>query len=250
MSSSIWTQCAGRTRVRGLAGEAWRVVEPQHLVSTRKLVDSDAEQEILEELLETTKPPLPRSRLHFLLTTPFRYPPLRYGSRFGTRAERGIWYGSIAPRTAFAETAYYRLLFLEGTQAPLSPLLVELSAFRASFRSDHGVDLAALPFAEFRRRISSPVSYQESQRLGSGMREAGVQVFRYWSARDRQGGLNVGLFTPRAFASRKPGVPETWRCVVAREGVEMTKKDVFARASFRFARSEFEVEGRLPAPAP
>jgi RES domain len=250
MSSSIWTQCAGRTRVRPLAGDGWRVVEPQHLVATRKLVDSDAEQLLLEELIEATKPPLPEGRLHFLLTTPFRYPPLRYGSRFGTRAQRGIWYGSVAQRTAFAETAYYRLLFLEGTAADLSPLMVELSAFRASIRSEHGVDLAALPFAGFRERISSPVSYRESQRLGYEMREAGVHVFRYWSARDRQGGLNLGLFTPKAFASRKPSVPETWRCVVARDGVEMTKKDVFARVSFRFARAEFEVEGRLPAPAP
>jgi hypothetical protein len=250
MSSSIWTQCAGRTRVRTLAGDAWRVVEPQHLVSTRKLVDSDAEQQLLEELLESTKPPLPGGRLHFLLTTPFRYPPLRYGSRFGTRAQRGIWYGSVAQRTAFAETAYYRLLFLEGTRAPLSRLQVELSAFRASFRSEQGVDLAALPFAEHRDRISSPVSYRESQRLGYEMREDGVHVFRYWSARDRQGGLNVGLFTPRAFSSRKPTVPETWGCEVARDGVEMTRKDFFARASFRFARGEFEVEGRLPAPAP
>jgi hypothetical protein len=250
MSSSIWTQCAGRTRVRALSGEAWRVVEPQHLVSTRKLVDSDAEQQVLEELLESTKPELPDGRLHFLLTTPFRYPPLRYGSRFGTRAERGIWYGSIQQRTAFAETAYYRLLFLEGTKASLAPLLVELSAFRASFKSDQGVDLAALPFAQFRDRISSPTSYRESQRLGYEMREAGVQVFRYWSARDGHGGLNVGLFTPKAFASRKPSVPETWRCVVALDGVEMTKKDVFARTSFRFARTEFEVDGRLPAPAP
>ena len=250
MSSSIWTQCAGRTRVRPLAGEAWRVVEPQHLVATRKLVDSDAEQQLLEEMIESTKPALPEGRLHFLLTTPFRYPPLRYGSRFGTRGQRGIWYGSVGQRTAFSETAYYRLLFLEGTAADLSPLMVELSAFRASFRSEQGVDLAALPFAEFRDRISSPVSYRESQRLGYEMREAGVYVFRYWSARDRQGGLNVGLFTPKAFSSRKPTVPETWRCVVARDGVEMTKKDVFVRASFRFERSEFEVEGRLPAPAP
>ncbi len=250
MSSSIWTQCAGRTRVRSLAGDAWRVVEPQHLVATRKLVDSDAEQQVLEELIESTKPPLPAGRLHFLLTTPFRYPPLRHGSRFGTRAQRGIWYGSVAQRTAFAETAYYRLLFLEGTAAELAPLHVELSAFRASFRSDRGVDLAALPFAAFRDRISSPVDYRESQRLGYEMREAGVYVFRYWSARDRQGGLNVGLFNPKGFSSRKPSVPETWHCVAARDGVETTKKDVFARVSFRFARGEFEVEGRLPAPAP
>src|SRR4029453_729894 len=134
MSSNIWTQCAGRTRVRALAGEAWRVVEPQHQVATRKLVDSDAEHEVLEELVEASKPALP-GRLHYLLTTPFRSPPLPHGSRFGTRGEPGIWYGSAQPRTAFAETAYYRLLFLAGTRAALAPLPVELSAFRAGYRT-------------------------------------------------------------------------------------------------------------------
>ena len=43
MSSSIWTRCEGRSRLRRLRGEAWRVVEDQYLFSTRKLVASDAE---------------------------------------------------------------------------------------------------------------------------------------------------------------------------------------------------------------
>ena len=37
----------------------WRLVEAQHHVSTLKLVDSVAQQEVLEDLIETTKPPLP-----------------------------------------------------------------------------------------------------------------------------------------------------------------------------------------------
>ena len=88
MPSSIWTRCAGRSSLRPLSGRAWRVVESQHLFSTRKLVDSDAEQALLEELIEEVKPPtgVPAG-LHYLLFTPFRYPPLRHGSRFGTRAE-------------------------------------------------------------------------------------------------------------------------------------------------------------------
>src|SRR5512134_2866536 len=117
MSRTIWTRCGGRANLRRLAGTAWRVVEGQHVVSTRKLVDSAAEHEILESLIEEVKPPLPDEPefrgLHYLLVTPFRYPPLRHGSRFATRTERSLWYGSTRPRTAFAETAYYRLLFLE-----------------------------------------------------------------------------------------------------------------------------------------
>jgi len=249
MSSSIWTRCEGRSRVRLLEGAAWRVVESQHLFSTRKLVDSDAEQQLLEDLIEEKKPPADAPRLHFLLFTPFRYPPLPHGSRFGTRAERGIWYGSIEQRTAFAELAYYRLLFLEGTSAELAPLMLEVSAFCASYRTRRGVDLTRPPFDEHEGEISSPRRYAASQRLGLEMREGEVQAFHYRSARDAEGGTNVGLFTPEAFASPRPSVPETWHCVVSPKEVELVKKDVFRRVAHRFPRRQFEVEGRLPAPA-
>src|SRR5690606_29208472 len=128
MSSSIWTQCAAGSELRPLRLEPWRVVEAQHRVSTRKLVDSAAEQAVLEELIEGSKPPIPADgRLHHLLATPFGYPRLRHGSRFRTRHERGIWYGSESRRTAFAEVAYYRLLFLEGTRAELGPVTTQLT---------------------------------------------------------------------------------------------------------------------------
>src|SRR5688500_4060934 len=95
MSSSIWTRCAGDSEIRALRLSPWRAVEAQHQVSTRKLVASAEEQALLEELIDRAKPPDPtRGALLYLLATPFRYPPLRHGSRFGTRHERGIWYGS------------------------------------------------------------------------------------------------------------------------------------------------------------
>ena len=224
------------------------MVEWQYSFATRKLVDSDAEQQALEELIEASKRAGPGRKLHFLLATPFRYPPLRYGSRFGTRKEGGLWYGSRELRTAFAETAYYRLVFLEGTTATLGPLEVDLSAFRASYRTERGLDLTRPPFSEHRAVISSPVSYGESQALGAEMRAAEVEAFRYHSARDA-GGVNVGLFSPSAFASRRPSTPETWHCLAHREYVELTKKDVFRRLSLRFDREQFEVGGKLPAPA-
>lgn len=116
MSQSIWTRCAERFEPQRLAGPAWRAVESQHVTSTRKLVDSDDEQQVLEALIDTAKPPWPLGRrfvgLHYLLATPFRHPPLRYGSRFGMRRERGIFYCAEAQSTVFAEKAYYVLLFL------------------------------------------------------------------------------------------------------------------------------------------
>jgi len=227
------------------------VVESQHLFSTRALVDSDTEHQVLEELIEARKPdaqPDVPAGLHFLLATPFRYHPL-HGSRFGTRAERGIWYGSEVPRTAFAESAYYRLLFLQGTSADLSPLQVDVSAFRVGYKTDQGVDLTRAPFADHADRISSPTVYVDAQQLGRDMRADGVDLFRFRSARDDAGGTNVALFTPRPFRGRRPSVPETWNCVATPLYVEFVKKDVFRRPVFRFPRIQFEVDGRLPAPA-
>ena len=252
MSPSIWTQCAGSSRLAPLGLDVWRVVESQFITSTRKLVDSDDEQEVLERLIETVKPPIPAdralSRLHFLLFTPFRHPPLLHGSRFGTRAERGIWYGSLLLPTAFAEVAYYRLVFLAGTAAQLGTVTVELSAFRIPVRTRRGVDLTAPPFAAHTRWISSKTSYTASQRLGRDMRASSVEVAVYVSARDAQGSKNVALFAP-AFARRTPAAFSTWVCTATRQRVEVSKKDVLHKQRFAFPREQFEVGGALPAPA-
>lgn len=250
MSSSIWTRCGGDSEISRLQLAAWRVVESQHQVSTRKLVDSNEEQALLEEMIDRVKPPdLTDGKLHYLLFTPFRYPPLAHGSRFGRRHERGIWYGSVDQRTAFAEVAYYRLLFLEGTRASLGTVTTPLTAFTANIRTAKGVNLVAAPFDAHRRAIASPTSYTSSQALGTAMRSAGVEAFRYPSARDDKGGVNVGAFSPSVFGTTKPKSFETWYCAASRERVEVTQGDYFKRDEFAFQRSQFLVQGALPAPA-
>jgi hypothetical protein len=250
MSSSIWTRCAGDSEIRELRLDPWRAVEAQHQLSTRKLVASADEQIVLEELIEGAKPPdRTHGRRHYLLTTPFRYPPLRHGSRFGTRQHRGIWYGSETRETAFAEVAYYRLVFLEGTRAELGVVSTPLTLFRAKARSARGVDLVAPPFDAHRRAIASPARYESSQTLGAAMRAAGVELFRYPSARDPKGGANVGAFTPEVFGRSKPRELETWQCVATRVMVELAKRDYFGHEVYTFDRASFLVGGKLPAPA-
>jgi hypothetical protein len=202
MSSSIWTQSAGSSRIRRLTSEPRRIVEAQHRVSTRKLVDSDREQAILEQLLDSSKPPLPADAggLHYLLSTPFRYPPLAHGSRFGPRWERGIWYGSESLQTALAEVAYYRLVFLEGTEAPLAPLETELTAFTVPVMARRGIDLSSRAFERWGDALTSKTTYAGTQPLGRAMRAAGVEAFRFVSARDPGGGTNIGVFTAAAEA--------------------------------------------------
>lgn len=252
MSPTIWTRCGGLTNQRELAGEGLRVVEGQHVNSTRKLVDSDEEQSLLEALLdEGAKPPRPKGArfegLHYLLYTPFRHPPLNGGTRFGSRHERGVFYAANEKRTALAEWAYYRLAFLEGSAADLGTTTAPVTTFKALFATKNGIDLTRMPFAEWRSRLASPCSYADSQPLGREMRSGGIEAVAFFSARQRDG-VNFALFEP-CFRKRAPQAPETWFCTFNRERVEFKSQSVFETAVESFVRAQFEVDGRLPVPA-
>jgi hypothetical protein len=228
------------------------VVEAQHKNSTRKLVDSDDEQLLLEQLIDAAKPPIPptvqEARLHYLLYTPFRHPPLRNGSRFGTRQEMGIFYGAREIETAVAEVAYYRLLFLEGSRAELGLVQTEHTAFRVGIRTERGVDLTLEPFARFMAEISSKTSYTASQPLGTQMRAEGVQAFLYASARAEHG-TNAGLFSP-VFETRSPDPKiRGWACTTTLARVEFRETNTLQPRQLAFRREDFTVGGHLPHPA-
>lgn len=252
MSATIWTQCAENSEARPLRLVAHRVVESQSINATRKLVDSDDEQRLLEELIDGAKPPLKApefTKLHYLQFTPFRYPPLAHGSRFGTRAERSLWYGSLSLSTAMAEVAFYRLQFLQGTTANLDPVNAELTGFCTDIETEQGIDLTARPFDAFRHLIASRTSYADSQPLGRDMRNADIHAFLFPSARDPNGGTNVGLFHP-AFANKQPHSETRFRCYATRNRVEFSEnarlKTRHERIHLAFERSAFEVDHLLP----
>jgi hypothetical protein len=250
MSSSIWTRCAGTSEIRPLRLSPWRAVESQHHVSTRKLVDTLEEQALLEELIDGAKPPdVARRGTHYLLSTPFRYPPLRHGSRFGGRHESGLWYGSETRATVCAEVAYYRMLFLEGTSADLGTVTTQLTMFTVYARTEWAIDLTRPPFDAFAAEISSPVTYAASQSLGTAMREAGVELCRYTSARDPGRGANVVAFTADAFRRARPRSLQSWHCTATRTLVELRKQDYFGQESYSYTREHFMVGGTLPSPA-
>ncbi len=119
--SRIWASCRSDFSLQTVSGRLSRIVESQEEVATHTLVDSADEQTVLEDLIEASKPPeRPGTHhLHFLLNTPFRYPPLRHGSRFGSRFEPSIFYGSLTLDTTLAECAFYRFVFWTGmTERP------------------------------------------------------------------------------------------------------------------------------------
>ena len=94
----IWQTCNGEQYLTRLSGHLFRLVASQEQAATLSLVDNLQEQVLLDQLLEDTKPVVPPAarHLHYLLKTPFRYPPLKWGSRFGSVHEPGIFYAGCS----------------------------------------------------------------------------------------------------------------------------------------------------------
>jgi len=232
-----------------LDGTLRRLVESQERVATTHLVDDLGEQSLLETLLETTKPPPPAgsSGLHYLLATPFRYPPLHHGSRFGQRFEPGLLYGARETRTVLAEAAYYRLLFFDGMRQapPGGRLLTRHTLFGAAIASERGACLNRPPCDQHRKALCHPADYRASQALGSALRKAGIEIIAYCSARDPAHGENLALFTPRALSAPAPLFQQSWQCETRAGSVGFSGQEGF----LRFTRKQFLHQGQLPRPA-
>jgi hypothetical protein len=245
----IWDACREAVIPRSLKGELIRVVESQEQIASRSLVDDLAEQALIELLLEHSKPPVPLDcvHLHYLLSSPFRYPPLEYGSRFGARHEPSLFYGALSETTALTETAYYRLVFWQGMEIspPGGSLTTEHTLFAAGYASDKCVCLQETPFDQFESRLTSPHSYHETQRLGSRLRGAGIELLTYVSARDPDRGLNIALFSARPFSQRAPLWKESWLCDTRAEEVVFYNKTA---GTCVFKHSQFLVLGEFPYP--
>lgn len=252
MAMDIWQACEGERQIRPLGGTLLRMVESQVQVATLQLVDNLAEQALLEELLEGSKPPLPAGSepLHYLLKTPFRYPPLRWGSRFGSVHEPSLFYAAQRLDTVLAEAAYYRFVLWVGMASPppSGRIVSEHSTFEARYRVERGIQLQLPPFSEHQAVLAHPSDYRATQAIGMAMRAAEVQAFQFRSARCPVGGSNVALYTPSAFAEKKPRNLTPWLCETTADYVAFKHAQAPDQPRL-FYREQFLVQGRLPQPA-
>jgi hypothetical protein len=234
-----------------IRGTLFRLVESQEQTGTLGYVDTLAEQALLEEMLEAAKPPYPDdwTDYHYLLKTPFRYPPLKWGSRFGHTHEPSLFYAGTHIDTALAESAFYRFVFWFSMDAPpiKNTMRSEHTLFSVGYQTPRGIQLQTAPFNQYAVELTHPQRYTVPQQLGSAMREAGVQAFEYQSARDPKKGICVALFSPSAFSQKRPKDTNQWLCEVSAETVSF--KQAGARTIATYALHDFMCDGQMPLPA-
>src|SRR5271169_4137292 len=248
MSSSTSILAAPSSDTGGPAGICWRGVEAQHHVSTLKLVDSVAEQELLENLIEASKPPLPPEcrDLHYLLSTPFRYgAAYPNGSRFRRPGmTEGVFYASESPQTAVAEMAFYRLLFFaESRDTPWPANPAEYTAFSAKYATKRAIDLTKGKYKPHSAKWMHLTHYSHCQALAEAARTSKIEVIRYMSVRDPAHGMNFALLTCCAFACRDPIDQQTWHIHLSDAGAQAICEA--PKSGISFDRKSFAVDPRI-----
>jgi len=247
----IWEACKDSLTPTLLDDTMLRLVESQTQIATSELVDTLEEQSLLETLLEQTKPAIPfnSEKLHFLLATPFRYPPLPWGSRFGTRMEPGIFYGSLETRTLLAEAAYYRFIFwYDMAQAPEEgKLLTQHHSIGVAYHTVNGIQLQEAPCNFYQTYLTHPSDYSATQALGAKLRAQNIDAVTYISARDPEAGVNVALFKPAALACSQPLFQHLWLSDTRASAITFYSHQ--AEHVYRFELEQFLYQGTLPKPA-
>ena len=212
-----------------------------------KLTDSLAEQAILENLIEETKPPAPAdcARLHYLLMTPFRYSRANpWGSRFRRpHAEDGVFYAAEHPETAIAEMSFHRLLFFaESPRTPWPRNAGEYSAFAVEFRSEHALDMTMAPFRDD-AKIFDLAHYDAGQFFADQARAAAINVLKYTSVRDPEERPNFALLKPTVFTQPEPVDRQSWRIHLDANGARALCE--MPKLSLAFGRDTFGADVRI-----
>ena len=216
----------------------WRGVEAQHVVATMRLADNLEEQRALEELLETSKPPLPleaRGR-HYLIFTPFRYrSPIP--SRFRRASDPGVWYGAQELKAACAEVAYWKWRFLMDSDALADRALhTEHTFFEAEVRG-RCVDLTAPPWKSAARVWRHKIDYSACQDFASEARKRDLAWIRYAAVRVPDG-IGGAVLRPDVLSLAEAFEQQTWACKTLRAGAYLRRTG--RRESYDFPASAWE----------
>ncbi len=204
-----------------------------------KLVDTLAEQSLLEELLEQSKPPLPvqTAGTHYLLSTPFRYVS-NWPSRFRVAGEAGIWYGAESLATACAEVGYWRWRFAMDSDALRTQAVLSEHTFFEAKIAGRVVDLTARPWSRFEPSWMDPDNYAACHALARAAREANADWIRYCSVLDPKHGACGAVLVVQALMLADLTGQQTWVCKVTATAVLMRPLAIASAAqplSFSFA---------------
>ena len=206
---------------------------------------------MLEGLIEASKPSLMDGKRHYLIETPFRYPPLEHGFRFGSRFYPSLFYGSHTVDAMLYESAYYAFYFWSALDTPFeSPVMNHKTSFEVRVKSLSYVNLCAIQDVDIQVKLRSKSHYEFTQSVGEILRGLGVDAFSYFSARSLgtpEDAKNMGIFNIESIVS-KPLRLRSWEVKQTAESILFYCQENTA-LNKQFQKIDFLVNQKLPEPS-
>lgn len=231
--------------------DVYRFVETQEYAATTNLVDDLDEQFLLEQMLDDVKPTYRpgTEHMHYLLKTPFRYPPLEYGSRFGTRLMPSFFYAGESVETTLSEVAYYRFVFLSHMSVPYEQAIrSEHLLFSIHVDTQACANLTHPTLDTFSSSLRQTNGYGFCQKVGKWLiEERQVAMIRYYSARQNDG-KNVAIYQPSAISSSQPDTQQRWLCLTKPGSISFSQHGQKEKP-LSYDLEQYLVGGQLPLPA-
>jgi hypothetical protein len=226
----------------------WRVVEQQSRPATMPLVDTLAEQDLLEQVIEESKPAIPANcrRLDHLLATPFRYRAPDRMSRFRRGGSFGCFYAAEVSETAAIEWGFGKLLFVIASRN-LPPMSSPIEGFAFSARvSGACLDLTAPPLDAARTVWTHPSEYGPCQDFAATALAEGIPLLRYQSVRDPDARGNLAVLDCSGFEGTKPGRErETWWVFIRSHALQLRRE--FPALGREIPLAHFAADPRIAA---
>lgn len=215
--------------------------------SLSRLTDSEDQKKILKRKLfpEEFNSNDNFNDLENFLLEPFKLPPLKYGSRFGSENEKGIFYASCDIITALYESVYYLFVFIKDSNMPLKPYFVTYNSFSVGLKTSNNLDLTVSEWKNLKYKISDPSSWQYSQDIGKKAREADFDSISYYSSR-KDSGVNIAVLKDGVFLNKKPQDFIYWEGYINNDYITFQSSPSQVRV---FKKSDFMIEGNFPLPS-
>ncbi len=206
-----------------------------------KLTDTLDEQQILEDLIEASKPPMPVECRNSIIFCRRRSAIAR--TRMVRVSGVPIRWRACTTRPKPSRPPSRRWRSTACCSSPNRPDALarepaEYTAFSARFAVDRAIDLTAMPYAEQAEIWGLPTEYGPCQTLADAARADGVAAIRYASVRDPGRGTNLALLTCKAFAKNRIVDRQTWRIHPGSAGIRAIRE--FPPLRLAFAQETFD----------
>lgn len=160
----------------------------------------------------------PLGELHLLMRQPFISKASIGGSRFRSQFDAGVFYCADRFETAAAERGYHHYLFVKNSPALENTGATPFTFFTVDISLDL-VDVRLAPFSKNSNVFHNKISYVESQRFASLVRQSGLAGIKYTSVRNPKKAFCVAMLSPNGYASAQPtSWDESWFCIADATG--------------------------------